>query len=174
MLDQTAPYHWSGALTSIHNFMNMTILERMGGSGLKVGNEQQLAMFIVNAATPDNPFHGSALTAQQQRGAQLFQAANCGSCHGGVAMTNNGFANVGTASTDANNPDDFSQMPNGLNVPSLLQVGRTAPYLHSGEALTLRDRIMMNKTQMPQDQHGNTSQFSDQQVDDLVSFLKTL
>jgi mono/diheme cytochrome c family protein len=174
MLDQTAPYHWSGALSTIHNFMNMTIVERMGGSGLQATDEQHIAQFIVGAAAPDNPFRGAALNAAQQRGAQIFQNANCGSCHGGVAMTNNGFANVGTQSFDASNPDDLTQMPGGngfLNVPSLLQVSRTAPYLHSGQALTLRDRVMMNKET---NQHGNTAQLSDQDVEDLVSFLKTL
>jgi cytochrome c peroxidase len=154
----------------------------MGGSGLQPTDEQHVAQFIVGAATPDNPFRGAALNAQQQRGAQIFQSAACGSCHTGVAMTNNGFANVGTLSTSTTinegttiastvAPDDFSQMPTGLNVPSLLQVGRTAPYLHSGAEPTLKARIMKD---VGTNQHGNLAQVSAQDVDDLVSFLKTL
>jgi YVTN family beta-propeller protein len=176
MLDQTAPYHWSGVLTTIHNFMNMTIVERMGGTGLQPRDEQQVVQFIVGAAAPDNPFRGAALNAQQQHGAQIFQSASCGSCHSGVTMTNNGFANVGSQSFNTSNPDDFSDpaFANGLNVPSLLQVSRTAPYLHSGEALTLKERIMMTKDSSQPNQHGNTADLSDQDVDDLVAFLKTL
>jgi len=171
MLDKTAPYHWAGVLPTIHTFMDMTISERMGGSGITADQELQIATYLTSAATPDNPFRGAALTDSQQRGAGVFALANCTSCHSGITLTNNGFANVGTQSTNAANPDDFTLMPNGLNVPSLLGVGRSAPYLHSGEAATLQDRIMMNKAS---NQHGNTANLTDQDVSDLVSYLKTL
>jgi cytochrome c peroxidase len=170
-LDQTAPYHWSGVLPSMHAFMAMTITTRMGGTGLGPQDEASLVAFLLNAPVPDNPFRGVPLNASQQHGAQLFGSSGCGACHAGTAMTNDGFADVGTVSTDPSNPDDFSQMPTGLNVPSLLGVGRSAPYLHDGSQPTLKARILMNKDL---NRHGMTSGLSDQDVDDLVAYLKTL
>jgi cytochrome c peroxidase len=58
----------------------------------------------------------------------------------------------------------------GFNVPSLLGIGRTAPYLHDGTQGTLEDRIFNN----PGDRHGVTSALSDQEKSDLVLYLKSL
>jgi cytochrome c peroxidase len=68
--------------------------------------------------------------------------------------------------------DDASLRPHGgLNTPSILSVARTAPYLHDGSAQTLRSRIMKGKQS---DLHGKTSLLSDDEVNDLVAYLKTL
>jgi YVTN family beta-propeller protein len=171
MLDKTAPYHWSGALPSISRFMDVTIAQRMGGNGITEQQEIQIAQYLVAAPPADNPFRGAALNASQQRGALVFQMAACNTCHTGEALTNNGFANVGTASTNAANPDNFTNMPNGLNVPSLLGVGRTAPYLHDGSAPTLKARVEMS---LGTNVHGNLTGVNDQMVDDLVAYLQTL
>jgi hypothetical protein len=45
-----------------------------------------------------------------------------------------------------------------------------APYLHSGSAPTLTDRIMNN----PGNVHGNTAALSADEVSDLVQYLQTL
>jgi cytochrome c peroxidase len=55
-----------------------------------------------------------------------------------------------------------------LDVPSLLHLWDTAPYLHDGRARTLHDVFTVHN---PQDRHGKTSHLTAQQLDDLVAFL---
>ncbi len=57
------------------------------------------------------------------------------------------------------------------DVPTLIEVWRTAPYLHSGDALTLRETItdfnLMQK-------RGRTRDLAEQEVNDLIEYLKSL
>jgi cytochrome c peroxidase len=57
------------------------------------------------------------------------------------------------------------------DTPSLLNVYRTAPYLHDGTAATLMDVLT---TCNADDQHGKTSHLQKSELDDLVEFLKAL
>lgn len=71
------------------------------------------------------------------RGAEVFAAA-CARCHRGEAMTTGEvvpLAEVGTEGTRL-----LAVLPNstpGYKVPSLLRIGRSAPYLHDGSVPTL-------------------------------------
>jgi YVTN family beta-propeller protein len=170
---QTAPYHWSGEFPDLQAFLTHTITSRMGGTGLPPADETRINAFVDNMPAPENPYRGAALTDAQQRGAAIFQSAQCGTCHSGEWLTNNTFANVGTLTTnvsDSTYDDQGLVVTKGLNVPSLRGLARSAPYLHNGKAATLRDRLMNN----PGDQHGRTSNLTPSQIDDLVAFLRTL
>jgi len=57
-----------------------------------------------------------------------------------------------------------------VNVPTLLGLWATAPYLHDGSAPTLFDVLDRNVD----DLHGTTSTLDAQQRSDLVEFLKSL
>jgi cytochrome c peroxidase len=171
MLRETAPYHWNGTLATLPDFMNMTVQLRMGGFGLVPAQVDAIATFLETSAPPDNPFRGQPLSAQQVHGASLFASANCSTCHAGTAFTNNQFANVGTLNLSGPVPDQPATLPNGLNVPSLLNVGRSAPYLHDGSAASLQDRLLRDQAA---NQHGLTGGLSASDVDDLVSYLQTL
>lgn len=50
-------------------------------------------------------------------------------------------------------------------------LARTAPYLHDGSAVSLKDRLMQGRKS---NQHGVTAQLTDAEVDDLVEYLLTL
>jgi cytochrome c peroxidase len=57
------------------------------------------------------------------------------------------------------------------DVPTLIEVWRTAPYLHSGDALTLRETITdFNFMQ----KRGQTKDLSEQELNDLITYLKSL
>lgn len=58
-----------------------------------------------------------------------------------------------------------------LDTPTLIEVWRTAPYLHDGSAATLRDVLTIANLQ---DRHGRTSHLSSLQIDDLVAYLESL
>ena len=55
--------------------------------------------------------------------------------------------------------------------PKLIEIYRVAPYLHDGRAATLREVITKFN---PGDRHGATSNLTEQEIDDLVAYLKSL
>lgn len=165
----TAPYHWSGEFASLQTFNTHTITERMGGSGLPTVAADKLDAFIDQLPLADNPLRTSMTSEAVARGRAAFDKAGCGGCHSGELYTNNLNADVGTLSLSSVNPDKDSVVTRGFNVPSLLGVGRTAPYLHNGTEATLADRFLGGG-----DKHGVTSALSPQERTDLVVFLKSL
>ena len=58
-----------------------------------------------------------------------------------------------------------------LQVPSLVRVAYRAPFIHNGCANTLRDRF---DPACGGAKHGDVSQLSETEVDDLVAYLETL
>jgi DNA-binding beta-propeller fold protein YncE len=154
---RTAPYNWTGDRDSMDTFMHDAVVTRMGGKGLDADAVRQLSAFIGTLAPPPNPYQLAAPSPEQQRGRAAFEKAQCHSCHGGEWFTNNGAADVATAMQ-------------GVNVPSLRGLARTAPYLHDGSVLTLRERLVQN----PGDQHGKTSSLSQEELSDLLAYLRSL
>jgi hypothetical protein len=53
----------------------------------------------------------------------------------------------------------------------LIELWRTAPYLHDGSAATVRDVLT---TRNPRDRHGQTSDLSKQEINDLCAYLLSL
>lgn len=168
---KTGPFHWSGEFPTMRDFLDATVRRRMGGSALDSVMVSQLSSFIDVIPTPDNPHKLEALTEAQARGALVFKKAACDTCHEGETLTNNKQADVGTFITHGPIQDDAQVRKLGLNTPSLLGLARTAPYLHDGSALTLKDRLLQGRDS---NRHGSTAQLSDAEVDDLVEYLRTL
>jgi cytochrome c peroxidase len=79
------------------------------------------------------------------------------SFHDGPQLTTNETVDVGTGGE--------------FQIPGLHGVGLRAPYLHNGCAATLHDRFGACGGG---DEHGQTSQLSAQDIDDLVTYLETL
>ncbi len=170
-LEQTAPLHWDGEFQGMAD-LSHSITRRMGGDGITLKMSQDISAYLATLPVPENPARRAEPTAGQLRGAQVFTKANCQSCHAGEALTNNGFADVGTLARGnqiAN--DDVTRLPQGFNTPSLIGLARTAPYLHDGSAATLKERIQRGKAD---DRHGLTSKLSEGEVDDLVAYLQSL
>ncbi len=197
-IQDTAPYHWDGTEDDFSAFFAETVQVRMGGLGVSQQQSNQITTYLQGLGTPDNPFRQpGGLTPAQQAGKTLFEGkAMCIACHSGPDFTDNGFHDVGTlvtsnpggkpddpcrldpsmgscAGTTASAPTTHANLANtdhGFNTPSLLGVVWAAPYLHSGAAATLRDRLTNN----PGDRHGHTSDLSSGEIDDLVQYLQTL
>ncbi len=166
----TAPYHWSGEFKSLSQFNVHTITERMGGSGLDTTTAGKLDFFIDSLPAAENALRVAVPTDSQVRGKAAFEKAACGSCHAGELLTNNANADVGTLHFQGANPDNGFVSSNGFNVPSLLGLGRTAPYLHDGSQRSLAERVLSNVG----DRHGNTSVLSQAEKTDLIAYLKAL
>lgn len=98
----------------------------------------------------------------EMRGAVLFETAGCARCHAGPLHTDRLRHHVGTATEEE---------PRGrFDTPTLIEVWRTAPYLHDGRAETVRDVLT---TFNPNDQHGRVSTLSENEITDLVEYVLT-
>ncbi len=167
MLEKTQPLHWDGEFKDMGD-LGHAITGRMGGNGITAKMTLQISAYLATLPAADAPFRGAMTkTPAQQRGAQVFTKAQCNTCHSSDTLTDNKFADVGTLVP----ADSLKRLANGFNTPSLLGISRTAPYLHDGSVLTLKERLLKGKET---DKHGLTSKLSDEEVNDLVAYLGTL
>lgn len=197
-LAHTHPLHWSADRDEIQDF-EYTIRGRlMQGPGLfrgslkaKAGFEPtELSMDLAGRSkdldalavysnsfeftlSPHIPAPGQ-LSAAAQRGKTLFfsDAVGCAKCHSGPYYTDSrlqkpfNLHDVGTGGGDAS-----EKMGPKYDTPTLLGVYRSAPYLHHGQAKTLRDVLT---TCNKDDKHGKTSHLKPNEIEDLAAFLKSL
>jgi len=104
-----------------------------------------------------------ALSPAARRGKNVFRKAGCGDCHSGPYYTNLKEYDIGTGTGQ--------DKGRAFDTPSLIEVWRTAPYLHDGRAATMREVLI---TFNPDDRHGKTSNLTPQELDDLIEFLLSL
>lgn len=112
---------------------------------------------------PSPHLQGGALGEAALRGKEVFNQAGCAVCHPEPLYTDLELQELGTTKgLDEGKPVD---------TPTLVEVWRTAPYLHDGRAATLRDMLT---TYNPGDLHGKTSDLTSEQMDDLIAFVLSL
>ncbi len=106
------------------------------------------------------------LSAAAERGRQLFmdREVGCSRCHPPPLFTDLRTHDVGTQGRTDRPNERF-------DTPTLVEIWRTAPYLHDGSAASLRDVLT---TANPRDQLGRTSHLNAAQRDDLVAYLRSL
>jgi YVTN family beta-propeller protein len=104
------------------------------------------------------------LSEAAKRGRELFSEAGCADCHVPGLYTDLNPHDVGTRVAYDRPADKFY-------TPTLIEVWRTAPYLHDGSAATMRDVLT---TRNPQDEHGTTSRLSPGEIDDLCAYVLSL
>ena len=105
------------------------------------------------------------LSDSAKRGRQLFfsSTVGCAQCHPPPLFTDLKAHAIGTGK--------FDQASDMFYTPTLVEVWRTAPYLHDGSAATLGDVLL------PGDSHNkahDVSRLKPAQVDDLVQFLLSI
>ena len=108
--------------------------------------------------------HGK-LSSAAQRGKKLFFDPNvgCAHCHQPPLYTDLKPHAVGTGK--------FHQQTDVFYTPTLIELWRTAPYLHDGSAASVAEAITTHNVQ---DRRGKTSHLNPEQVGDLVCFLLSL
>ena len=143
----------------------------------------------------DHYAHGyhQALTEQEIEGLNVFRSfvARCAECHTPPLFTNQQIAVLGTPEPDgypldpgAQTTFDDATMRAGFKIPSLRNIAKTAPYMHSGRFATLRETVeFYNKGRghaVPQGEdlrlhwHISEPNLSEYELDRLVDFLETL
>jgi len=108
------------------------------------------------------------LSQAAQRGQRIFSdpQVGCADCHPPPLFTH-----LASADIDTRGRYDRPQDSAALDTPTLVELWRTAPYLHDGSAATIREVLVRLN---PHDRHGKTSHLSPQQLDDLEAYLSSL
>jgi cytochrome c peroxidase len=100
------------------------------------------------------------------RGEVVFRSpqVGCGGCHSGGLRTDLKAHDVGTTGR-------FDQAQLLFDTPALVELWRTAPFLHDGSCASLYELVTSRNRD---NRHGRTAHLSKAQVDDLVEYLLSL
>ncbi|MCF6284713.1 MAG: beta-propeller fold lactonase family protein [Candidatus Hydrogenedentes bacterium] len=112
---------------------------------------------------PSPKLEQGELSPSAERGEAIFEMAKCSRCHSGPLFTDMKGHVVGTGTR--------REVDTDFDTPTLIEVWRTAPYLHDGRAMTLEEVLT---TFNNNDAHGKTSALSEKQVKDLVEYVLSL
>ena len=184
----THPQHWSADRDETQDFEHTIRGQLMQGRGLIRGKVNPslektnkglsplldaLAAYTNSHEFKLSPYAKTGLSDSAKRGQALFNSAEtkCATCHSGPFFTDSRPENKLVHDVGSGLADVSEKMGPKYDTPMLLGLYRSAPYLHHGKAATLRDVLT---TANAGDKHGKTSQLSQQQLDDMVDFLKSL
>jgi DNA-binding beta-propeller fold protein YncE/cytochrome c551/c552 len=106
---------------------------------------------------------GGGLSPRALRGKALFDRLACGACHSGPLYTDQKAYALGTT----RGADEGRKVV----TPSLIEVWRTAPYLHDGSAATLREVLVDRNIAR---RHGDLRTLSDEELEELIEFVLSL
>jgi DNA-binding beta-propeller fold protein YncE/mono/diheme cytochrome c family protein len=115
---------------------------------------------------PSPRLDSGSLSRAAKRGRKVFNdpIVGCASCHPAGLFTDLHSYDVGTAG-------QFDKPGDRFDTPTLVELWRTAPYLHDGSAATVREVLT---TRNAGDKHGRISQLREQEINDLVEYLLSL
>ena len=104
------------------------------------------------------------LSSVAKRGKKLFfsEKLGCSKCHAGPLYTDMQMHDIGSKSPCDHHRD--------FDTPTLIEVWRTAPYLHDGRYTTVKESISKCKDH----KEGSDVELSEQQLNELVEFVLSL
>jgi hypothetical protein len=160
----TGPYGWSGREADFEVFVSGEIQHLLGGPKLPHGQIHGFWDLVNDFDLPPNPYRNpdGSFTAAAVRGRALFRGtAGCVSCHAGGL-----YGGVGKK-------EWIGTTPNGvkLDVPHLVGVYDSAPYLHDARAATLEEIFTRYD---PDHLHGRAHALAPAELGDLIEFLREL
>jgi cytochrome c peroxidase len=166
-ISDSAPYHWDSSVTTFADISTVTIQGRMGGLGLNSNEMADIAAFLDTIPAPAAPRMADG--ASVSHGAQLFAstATQCTTCHSGANLTDGRMHNVATGVGNSN----AREIMTDFATPTLHGLAHSAPYLHDGSARTLEEFMQRH---VLTDRMGKGSHLNDQDVVDMIAFLKSL
>jgi YVTN family beta-propeller protein len=123
---------------------------------------EPLTAFIGSLRRLPNPHRGKN-TEAVKRGERLYRQARCDACHMAPSYSDNRKHDLGLAAE--------IDLRSRFDTPALRDCYRTAPYLHDGRAQTLKEIFTDHN---PNGTHGLVRGFSDEDLDDMVAYLRTL
>jgi YVTN family beta-propeller protein len=158
----TAPFRWTGHDPDLGEFAQEEVTGLLQGPRLAPPELAALRAALASFRLPPNPYRaaGGELTPGGRRGEALFAGkAQCGTCHAGPRLGGTGRkAWIGTTPAGL-----------ALDVPHLVGVYDSAPYLHDGRAASLEAIFTEhNAGQL----HGGAHLLTDAERGDLLQYLR--
>jgi YVTN family beta-propeller protein len=153
----TGPWTWLGTTDRLDDQVRKSIETTMRGRSPTPEQVEDLTAYLRSLAPPA-PLNSEDHAEAVSRGRNVFQARKCAECHAPPEYTVEGSFDVGLI-------DEVDHRK--FNPPSLRGVASRSPYLHDGRAATLPDVFLRHR-------HPRETGWSYTEVEDLVSFLKTL
>ncbi len=153
----THPFKWDGGDKDLQTSLTHTVT-RLGGSGINVKQASDIAAFLTEQSAPRTPTVASSTAVR--RGKHLFASKDvgCASCHSGKLRTDR-------------KSYEFADDITKVDTPALVGLAASAPYYHDGSAPTLRSLLLENGSVHGM---GKLAHLSDQDMNDLIAYLKTL
>lgn len=164
---RTAPYGSGGNGATLLGFTTAAFSAHgVVGGTIPEGAAARVARFCAALAPPRSPFRESdgSLSPIAQAGRAVFENAGCAVCHADGAF-------LPLPPVPRNIPGGVGTGLAPANVPTLLGLWATGPYLHDHAAATLADVIGAAN---PFDQHGVTSGLTPTEIAQLVRYLESL
>jgi YVTN family beta-propeller protein len=121
------------------------------------------AYLRMQRAVPSPFLDNGRLSAQAQRGREVFDSLGCAYCHPADKYYTDQQKHAGLVG-----PDDTGKWDGDWDTPTLHEVWRTGPYLHDGRCYDMKKMF-----QSPVD-HGMRGVLSDTDLDALVEFVNSL
>lgn len=149
---QNFPVTWAEGVESVSAEAEITSQTRMGGIGIASRDLENIQAFVDQQRLPYAPAGDAAAIA---RGADVFTAVGCDTCHSGAQFVDHLPHRVVDLAVDT---------------PTLRGIGATAPYLHDGSAGSLEAVLLVSDAGLM----GDTSSLSAAQKADLLAFLRSL
>lgn len=159
----TPPAMWRGIRDNAH----VGIVAGFRFIKFKEPTQQEIddvSAYVLSLEPEKDPYSNKdgTMTADAVAGKAIFESSEtkCSSCHSGPLFTNLKAYDVGTK--------DILDIDGMYYTPTLVELWRTAPYLHDGSAATLRDVLT---TKNVGDKHGKTSHLTSKQIDQLEAYM---
>jgi len=112
----------------------------------------------------ESPFlTDGGLSISALKGKEVFEKAGCVKCHSGPYYTNMRKYDVETGKGDEEGEK--------FDTPTLIEVWRTAPYLYNGKAKDIKEVFTIYNEG---DKHGNTSNLTENELNDLINYCLSL
>jgi DNA-binding beta-propeller fold protein YncE len=160
-VNRQGPFGWLGKHPTLQVHMTTT-MKNLKGTGLEPSEQDALAAYLVSLKGPTQKWR--ALTDDEVHGRDIFNSgdAQCASCHNEkLGFTDHDTHDVKSATA--------SDQAKAFLVPSLTNVGGSAPYFHDGRFATLEELIDKCDGNM-----GATKQLNPNDKKALAAYLRTL
>ena len=161
--EDTGPWSWLARFESLEAQIEASMFKTMAAKRRPSPERvSRLSAFVRSLDRPSARVFSTDETAAVERGAHLFERGECSRCHAGAAFTIEGTRDVGVHAELG---------VRRFNPPSLRGVGDRPRLLHDGRAASIESVFSEHNALGA---HGRAAEFSDSELRDLVTFLRSL
>jgi cytochrome c peroxidase len=153
----TAPWAWNGSMARLEEQVSQSIRTTMHGPRPIERQVADLTAYLRTLTPPPAPHRGQA-NESLRRGKAVFESLGCVRCHAPPSYTTPRTYEVGLE-------DELGKT--AFNPPSLRGVAQGTAFLHDGRAVRLKEVFTRHRHQVP-------ANLARKDLDDLLSFLRTL